>query len=423
MSKRITRRTLISSGIGLAALSTLTWLKPYDIGENHAPYFKTLSNTLDQEKIARPTLIVDRERLRQNIATLKEHIYPDFHYRIVAKSLPSVAMLKWISNEAKTKRFMLFDERFAAQVANEIDAADILFGKPLPAKAARNFYQHVNDSNFDSSQQLQWLIDTPERLTEYADLATALDIDLRINIELDVGLHRGGVNNDQTLVNMLQQIDASPKLSFSGFMGYEPHVVKIPGDAYGHLAEAMAIYRQRIAAAEQHFGHALPSSITLNGAGSPSYQLHNRDNSPCNELSTGSCLVKPLDYDLPSLADHQAASFIATPVLKQMTRTELPGVAALGDVMAWWNPNREQAYFTYGGYWKAQPVSPKGLSVNPVFGRSTNQEMLNASHSVDLKPNDWVFLRPTQSEFVFLQFGDIAVYDQGKLDTWWPTFA
>ena len=75
-----------------------------------------------------------------------------------------------------------------------------------------------------------------------------------------------------------------------------------------------------------------------------------------------------------------------------------------------------------GGYWKAIPESPPGLSYNGLFGRSTNQEMLNGSSSVELSPDDWIFLRPTQSEFVFLQFGDIAVYENGAITERWPVF-
>ena len=49
--------------------------------------------------------------------------------------------------------------------------------------------------------------------------------------------------------------------------------------------------------------------------------------------------------------------------------------------------------------------------------------MLNGSRRIDLQPDDWIFLRPTQSEFVFLQFGDIAVYDKGAIVERWPVFA
>ena len=145
-------------------------------------------------------------------------------------------------------------------------------------------------------------------------------------------------------------------------------------------------------------------------------------NAATNELAAGSCLVKPTDFDLPSLADHEAASYIATPVLKTADRVQIPGID-LGPLQGWWNPNQERSFFTYGGWWKAKPESPAGLVSNGLFGRSTNQEMLNGSRSIELQPDDWIFLRPTQSEFVFLQFGDIAVFDQGAIVDFWPVFS
>ena len=49
--------------------------------------------------------------------------------------------------------------------------------------------------------------------------------------------------------------------------------------------------------------------------------------------------------------------------------------------------------------------------------------MLNGSRDVQLGVGDYVFYRPHQSEFVFLQFGDIAVFDNGKITDSWPVFA
>ena len=46
--------------------------------------------------------------------------------------------------------------------------------------------------------------------------------------------------------------------------------------------------------------------------------------------------------------------------------------------------------------------------------------MYNGSASVQLKQDDFIFLRPTQSEAVFLQFGDILVIEKGVLAERWP---
>ncbi|MBW2175697.1 MAG: hypothetical protein JRH03_01865 [Deltaproteobacteria bacterium] len=55
------------------------------------------------------------------------------------------------------------------------------------------------------------------------------------------------------------------------------------------------------------------------------------------------------------------------------------------------------------------PLSPEGLVLNTLYGRSTNQEMMNGTEHTDIDVDDYVFLRPTQSESVMLQFGDLFV--------------
>ena len=112
--------------------------------------------------------------------------------------------------------------------------------------------------------------------------------------------------------------------------------------------------------------------------------------------------------------------FIAAPVLKQWDGLNLPGPLPLGELWQRWDPNRRQTYFIYGGYWKATPVSPAGIRENGVYGHSTNQMMFNGSPDTALQVDDQLFLRPTQSEFVLLQFGDLAVWQDGAIQDWWP---
>jgi D-serine deaminase-like pyridoxal phosphate-dependent protein len=237
-----------------------------------------------------------------------------------------------------------------------------------------------------------------------------------------VGLHRGGVNSDSDLLDMLHLIEKSELLTFSGFMGYEPHIGSVPGGIISNRDKVMDVYRHYVGLTERTLGRSI-QNLCLNSAGSPTYQLYDEGDFPHNELSAGTCLVKPTHYDLDTLSDHIPASYIATPVIKSIDHTDIPGVDGLGDAMAMWDPNRAQTFFTYGGYWKAEPESPKGISVNPLFGRSTNQEMYNGSKSISLKQDDWIFMRPTQSEFVFLQFGDIALLDEGEIKHLWPVFS
>ena len=425
------RRSVLLGALGLAGAGWL--LRPGDNGGNHDSYFRAVSGALDQAARSRPTLVIDRAAMHQNIQTLQRHIGDRFAYRIVAKSLPSLPLLEEVMTATGSRRLMLFNQPFINQVAAAYPDVDVLLGKPLPVSAARNFYRQHEDNTFVPQRQLHWLLDSPQRVKQYEALAAELGQTLSVCIEIDVGLHRGGVSNDADMLEMLKWIQGSSQLSFRGLMGYEPHVAKVPG--YGGLQgfgpmeavvrkvrdSAMDSYRHYLAMARETIGDDWPEQPVLNAGGSPTYQLYDRGEFPFNELSAGSCLVKPMDFDLPTLTDHISASFIAAPVLKSMDRTRVP-LIDLGYLHSLWDPNRERAFFTDGGYWKASPVSPPGLSNNSLYGRSTNQEMLNGSASVDLQADDWIFLRPTQSEFVFLQFGDIAVYDNGRIIEHWPVF-
>jgi len=426
MDKQVnkSRRRLMLGGLSLAALGAAALARPKDVGESsHQPYFQQLGAALDRAHLAQPTLVIDRAIVEKNIQTLKNNIGQRFDYRIVAKSLPSIPLLHLVMQGADTQKLMLFHQPFLNQVARELPHADVLMGKPLPVAAAANFYRQLRgDETFDAPRQLQWLVDSPERLRQYQQLAHRLGVAMRVNIELDIGLHRGGVKEDAPLVDMLNLIEADPALSLSGFMGYDAHIVKLPGSSLKARDQSMRRYSDKLALARRVTGRDL-NELTLNGAGSPTYQFYNSGDFPHNELAMGSCLVKPTDFDLPQLADHQPAAFVATPVLKTQAATELPGPALLPKLMSLWNPNRAKAFYTYGGNWQAKPESPKGLSYNPVWGHSSNQEMLNGSTEVALKQDDWVFFRSQQSEAVFLQFGDIAVYNRGEIVERWPVLS
>ena len=105
-----------------------------------------------------------------------------------------------------------------------------------------------------------------------------------------------------------------------------------------------------------------------------------------------------------------------------MPVTHMPGLEFADGATKAWNPNASKTVFIYGGNWLADPVDPPGLAYNKTFGRSSNQEMLNGGPELQIAADEFVFLRPHQSEAVFLQFGDIAVYEDGAITERWPVF-
>ncbi|MGB2246122.1 MAG: alanine racemase [Alcanivorax sediminis] len=411
--------------LGMGAIAAAGWLlRPDNRGAPHNLYFQGLNDYLKTTGPGRPLMLLDHQRLSANCQTLMAMLPQGKALRIVAKSLPSVSLVQEVMTLTGSDRVMVFHQPFINALAKAEPGCDMLLGKPMPVQAARQFYKELDPaSGFNPDAQLQWLVDSLPRLEQYLSLAQSLKRRLRINVEIDVGLHRGGLTRPAQLDALLTLIHAHPEhLQFSGFMGYDAHVGKLPGFIQsaeeGHR-ETEAIYRRYIDRLYHQAPQYQQQSLCFNGAGSPTIGLYD-EHAVVNELSAGSCLVKATDFDLPLLRDFQPAVFIAAPVIKSMDGLNLPGPIPLGSAWQQWDLNRQHTYFIYGGYWKAEPVSPAGLAANPVYGVSSNQMMFNGSAETALSMDDQIFFRPTQSEFVLLQFGDLAIWDGDKISQWWP---
>ncbi|MBI1365571.1 MAG: DSD1 family PLP-dependent enzyme [Alphaproteobacteria bacterium] len=419
----LSRRAVIAGGAALTGAGLMI-TKPRDKSGPRAAYFLTMQKALIDAGIATPTLVIDREKLNANIDVLTKHLPAGMGYRIVAKSLPSSDLIAHIRARSGSDRLMTFNLQMLEELSAKMPEADQLLGKPLPVAAARRYFERLPAANAAAADRVQWLVDTPRRLAQYSALAKTVGRRLRVNVELDVGLHRGGFVAGAALGETLAAIKADPSLTFAGFMGYEPHVPALP-KAFGWrergLHAAWRAYQAALEQAAERFGGETVSSLCRNAAGSPTYRYY-ETTEIANEISAGSCLVKPTHFDTELLKPHQPAGFIATPVIKAMDKTRMPGLEFADGVKRAWDPNYQRTIFIYGGNWLADPVDPPGLSYNKTFGRSSNQEMLNGGRDLSVRPDEFVFFRPHQSEAVFLQFGDIAVYEDGAIVGRWPVF-
>lgn len=388
------------------------------------PYFLALQEALRKASIAAPTLVIDRARLNANIDTVMSALPAGMGLRIVAKSLPSLDLLNHVCGRSGTDRLMVFNLPMLLELSTAMPEASLLLGKPLPVDSARAYFERLPTRARRAAGNVQWLVDTPQRLQQYARLAETLDVELRINFEIDVGLHRGGFAPGEALGAALNTVRESNRLSFAGYMGYEPHIPALP-EAGGWRARALdgawQVYREAIAQGEESLGAHAMAQATRNAGGSPTYRLY-RDTSLANEVAVGSAMVKPTHFDTDLLAAHQPASFIATPVLKRFDGIHMPGLEYADPANPAPPPQPGTTLFIYGGKWMADPVDPSGLETHKIIGRSSNQELLVGPAGLDIGVDDFVFLRPHQSEAVFLQFGDIAVYEDGEIVGTWPVF-
>ncbi len=387
-------------------------------------FYEAIDTQLRQQGPGHPVLVLDRDALDHNLDVTARHAKGE-RVRLVVKSLPCAALLERAMRRLDTKKLMVFHGPFLTEVANRFPDADVLMGKPLPIRAIEHFYDRLPDgATFDPAEQVQWLVDDAWRVEAMGELAEGYETTLRLSVEIDIGLHRGGLDRPEQLHGILDRIEAHPRLELGGLMGYDAHVAKAPApltDIDRALRDSAARYQAFVDVLNRRLGEAATRALTLNGAGSPTFALHGAS-SPANELSLGSALVKPTDFDLSTLDGHRPALYLAVPVLKRLPGFRMPFLEKASALAARHLPGLGSTLFLYGGGFMAKPIWPPSLRENPLYGRSTNQQIMNVRSDEAPPPEHHVFFRPTQSEAVMLRQDGLYVFSDGEIIGRWEVF-
>ncbi|MFN5821848.1 MAG: alanine racemase, partial [Novosphingobium sp.] len=178
------RRTVLIGGAALAGAGLLA-LRPAEGGGMHDAYFAGLSAALKRAGLMHPVLVIDRQRLSANIAAIRSRVTEGkLPLRVVAKSLPSPALLSAVMVGMGTQRLMVFSAEMLLQLLPLHSNADYLMGKPLPAS---EFVRVIDRAGAEAVANVQWLIDTPERLKAYGEVAKARGLTWQASLEIDVG--------------------------------------------------------------------------------------------------------------------------------------------------------------------------------------------------------------------------------------------
>jgi len=375
------------------------------------------SSHLTELGIGWPCCVVDRDRVDANAKAVVQQASGD-RLRIVLKSLPCPALVDRLMKRTGSRKLMVFHLPFLLAASERWPQADLMLGKPLPAAAVEAFYRSVGpDSAFDHRRNLHWLVDTPERVRAYASIARRHRARLQAVVELDVGMHRGGAGSAAALDALLTEAArAGEHLTLTGFMGYDAHAGKsVPWfSREAAVARANRRYRELVDHARSSHPRLLPDEPVLNGGGSPTFVFHGDHDSPLTEVAVGSVFVKPAEFDLPQLRDFQPACWIASPVIKRLHGVRLPFLEWAGAL------SRRDTIFLYGGRWPSQPCWPEGMRSSPLYGPSFNQQFMTVPRSASVSVDDFVFLRPLQSETVMRSLGPLPVMAGGELVDEWP---
>jgi len=363
-----------------------------------------------------------------------------------------------------TSKLMVFSTSYLYTLLLRFGStADYLWGIPLSVRGAELFFTKASKNNIDPQvmSQVQWLVDTPDRLNGYLNLAIKFNLTLRINIEVDIGLHRGGANVS-VMVDMLSTMNAHRDfLTFSGLMGYDGHVPNNPLIAifgepvyFSSLTTAIESYWNFITTGSAQFPNIFnQSNIALNGAGSNTVSAYAMVNltSPLNDYALGSAFLKPSDFDIFTLSSLVPALWHATPIVKYMGSQDV--VPFLDD---WWkffelDPIYCQGFFLQGLMGSAVAMDPPVYG-NPFYSAAASgsdsggggsgaatknhtnygtngeggnllptQALFHTNCTFPLENDDFVFWRPMEVDLV-VAFGEIWLIRGEQIVGTWETY-
>ncbi len=394
------------------------------------PYFDQLAQDLDAAGIGTPQILIDLDRLDANADAIVAGVGQD-RYRIVEKSLPSIDLLDYVSRRTGSDRLLVLHLPFLPAILAGLPSAQVLVGKPQPIAAVRQFFQAYSPSDRPAiAERVRLLADTPKRIADLVQLASSLSLSLQVGVEIDVGLHRGGVHTPNDLPEVLSVFAANPTLvRFVGMLGYDGHVANAPAPpgleeytARQQWKTAMATYQSFVEVLQRQFPSLVRDDLLFNSGGTATYPLY--QSGPVNDVAAGGGMLRPASYPGTFLGALSPASFIAAPVLAHYDTVELPLLRNVSKTV--WSD--QQMFTIYGGGWAAEFAWPPGAALAPLVNDPENENLvpnqtwLVAPTSPRVLPDDWIFQHPRQADAIF-QFEDILLVRGGRLQpTSWKAF-
>lgn len=398
--------------------------------------FRAWNTALRAAAAGRESAFVDLNAVDHNLRLVGQQLGSRIGLRLCAKSLPSLELLEYMMVAACTNRIMAFSEGMVRDLLLRFGSdVDILLGRPATVEAlARTFATLDEDgSGANPSGGVRWLVDTPERMQEYAAFAAERGETVSVAVELDVGLHRGGARNAEQLMAMLGIIDESEYVKFAGFMGYEGHVPFVPLDRGSPAEEFNAVqrrYTEFVRLGRGAYPDLFEGPLVYNSGGSRTYHLYTDAlESPVNEVAMGSAFFYPSNFHNLPQTGLRTATFFATPVLRRLDPAETYPDADHLPELAQEQPDFEVWYTMVSGGFPGERHYPPGLVPSPtssgdpsrIVNMMPNQGRWLGSREVPLEVGDFIFYQPWEADAVrWLAYLD--VFRGGELVDQWPTF-
>jgi len=409
--------------------------RPRDLGGPIDPYFASLDAALKAASVGSPRVVIDLDRLDHNVDTILAGMGAGSAYRTVEKSLPSADLIRYIADRTGSRRLLVLHVPYLPSLLAELGPGwDVMIGKTVPIEAVAAVLDELpTDESVRVAREVRWLTSTEAGVEGFRGLAGNRGLRLRLAVELDVGLHRGGVGTEDELRTVLAAIASAPdQLEFAGYLGYDGHIPHAPAILRSSRSASLAAHRKAMAryAALVGVGRTADPSLhegdlVHNAGGSGSYPLYGRG-TPVDDVGIGGAVLRPSAYPALFLGDLQPAIWIASPVLADLGATRIPFLERFTALLRWWNPNARHALAVYGGGWPGRIVSPPGVETEAITNDPPNenlvpnQSLVTASERTQVAVGDFVFWRPVNSD-AMVQFEDLVCVRGGKVvGTWSP---
>ncbi len=163
-------------------------------------------------------------------------------------------------------------------------------------------------------------VDDADNAAALAALASAHGAELGVIVEVDVGLHRGGVRPVEEALRLARHVDSLTGVRLRGVMGYEGHVVTEPDALVRRRRAAFAM--DELAAfvdALRDDGHTVE---IVSAGGTNTYDMTGAD-PRITELQAGTYVVMDAAYGPLAPAFHPALTIMATVVSRHNTTAVL----------------------------------------------------------------------------------------------------
>jgi D-serine deaminase-like pyridoxal phosphate-dependent protein len=158
-------------------------------------------------------------------------------------------------------------------------------------------------------------VDDPANVVALSQACRVKGVSLRVLVEVDIGMHRCGVEPGAAALGLAQKVADAPNLELAGLMGYEGHLVSIvdPEERRSRVLEALTPLQETRDLLEQN---GLPVSI-VSGGGTGTYDISGAY-PPMTEIEAGSYVFMDSTY-LKVRPEFEPALYVLSTVISRPT--------------------------------------------------------------------------------------------------------